>query len=128
MRISDWSSDVCSSDPDSLDWSLKGSATDTEAGTYGSLTLDADGKWTYTLDEGKADSLNAGDVHTETFTAIVTDQQGATAEQVITVTVTGSNDAPVIDAPASPLSGAVTENAAGPPAEQHTTHNKKGKH
>src|SRR3546814_4262718 len=69
---------------------------------------------------------NAGDVHTETFTAIVTDQQGATAEQVITVTVKGSNDAPVIDATASTLSGAVTEIADGATGENTNTHSQNG--
>src|SRR5690606_4678062 len=49
---------------------------------------------TYTLDNSRdaTQALNNGDTRTETFTARVTDEFGAYSEQVITVTVNGSND------------------------------------
>ncbi|WP_425598871.1 VCBS domain-containing protein [Brucella intermedia] len=64
-------------------------------GTYGTIGIDATtGQWTYTLDNTRAatQALNDGEKGTETFTALVTDEHGASREQVITVTVNGSND------------------------------------
>src|SRR5690606_23394647 len=57
-------------------WSVAGTSS------YGSIAIDpATGKWTYTLDNARADTqaLRAGDSKTETFTATVTDEYGAAA-------------------------------------------------
>ena len=79
------------------------------AGSYGTFTVDAvTGRWTYSLNEGLADGLAEGVMVTETFTATVTDDLGATDTVDVTITVTGSNDAPAIDA-SSEVSGSVTE-------------------
>ncbi|CAM5222146.1 hypothetical protein CDEF62S_01047 [Castellaniella defragrans] len=93
-------------DPSNLVWSLSGGGSNA-TGTYGALTLDTHGNWTYTLADASAatQGLKAGETRTETFNATVTDAHGATAVQVITVTVTGSNDAPTV-------SGAATGNVA----------------
>ncbi|WP_233155024.1 VCBS domain-containing protein [Candidimonas nitroreducens] len=75
-----------------LTWSIAGTGTN---GTYGTISIDpTTGKWTYTLDDDRAatQGLNHGDTGTETFTARVTDEHGAYDEQVITVTVNGSDD------------------------------------
>ncbi len=80
---------------------------------YGTFTLAANGGWTFTLDQELADSLSATAVITETFTATVTDVHGATATQVITLTINGTNDAPVITGTAT---GAITEPAGNPGA------------
>ena len=65
--------------------------------TYGSFAVDAQtGDWTYTLDNTAADSLAEGDSEEEEFTVTVTDDKGATTTQVVTITITGTNDAPVI--------------------------------
>ncbi|RZM14697.1 MAG: tandem-95 repeat protein, partial [Sphingomonas sp.] len=66
-------------------------------GTYGSFAINAAGAWGYTLDNARAstDALAAGETVTETFLATVTDDQGATATQLVTITVTGTNDAPI---------------------------------
>ncbi len=65
------------------------------AGSYGTLTVDQTGKWTYVLDPAAANQLNVSDHPVETFTVEVRDQHGAVDQQTVTVTVNGSNDAPV---------------------------------
>jgi VCBS repeat-containing protein len=67
------------------------------SGTYGSFGMAANGRWTYTLDNSRVatQGLSAGRAATETFTATVSDGRGGTATQVVTVDVTGTNDAPV---------------------------------
>ncbi|KQV68058.1 VCBS domain-containing protein [Rhizobium sp. Root1220] len=78
-----------------LTWSISGS------NTYGAMSIDAStGKWIYQLDDSRAGTqgLGAGETATETYTATVTDEYGATATQQVTITVHGSNDAPVVAA------------------------------
>ena len=87
-------------------WS--GSAT----GSYGSFAINAStGTWSYSLANGQTNvqALKEGDVVTEHFTATVTDDFGAHASQVVTITVTGTNDAPVISSTAADATGAVVE-------------------
>lgn len=66
-------------------------------GKYGWLTLGKNGQWTYELDNERPDTqaLKNGETPTEIFTARVTDEHGAYAEQSIVITVNGTNDAPV---------------------------------
>ena len=71
--------------------------TGSAAGTWGAFVIAADGAWSYQAGAA-AESLAAGQTVTERFTATVTDDQGATATQVVTVTVTGTNDGPIADA------------------------------
>ena len=59
-------------------------------GTYGTLTIGADGSYTYTADQSAADALDASDEVTDSFTYTA---DGATATLIITVT--GINDDPV---------------------------------
>ncbi|MEI8242942.1 MAG: VCBS domain-containing protein, partial [bacterium] len=76
-------------------WSLQG----TPATSYGTMALDAStGIWTYTLDNTKAatQALREGDVVTQSYIARVTDDQGAYVEQTLTITINGSNDAPLV--------------------------------
>ena len=67
---------------------------ETVAGTYGSLTIDAAGAWTYESDNTQAaiQELGAGDSLTDTLTVRTSD--GATHDVVITIN--GANDAPTI--------------------------------
>ena len=83
------------------------------AGTYGSLTVDAAGNWTYTLDNNNAavQALGAGATMTDTVTVSAID--GTTHD--ITVTINGTNDAAVIGGVDT---GAVTEDGG---ALQSTT-------
>jgi VCBS repeat-containing protein len=64
------------------------------AGTYGTLTIGANGTYTYVANRSAADDLDAGDIATDVFTYRVTDTTGATATADITITVTGINDIP----------------------------------
>ncbi|RRH92009.1 hypothetical protein EH240_31535 [Mesorhizobium tamadayense] len=65
-------------------------------GTYGSLILHADGTYTYTLDNTDADTnaLAQGVTVTEVFTYTVRDPHGLTDTAQLTITLTGTNDAP----------------------------------
>ncbi|AZD71835.1 T1SS secreted agglutinin RTX [Pseudomonas chlororaphis subsp. aurantiaca] len=94
-------------------WSINGSPT----GTYGSIAVDGTGQWTYTLANGTdgvasaVQSLKAGESHDEVFSVQVSDGLGGVDTQLVTVTVTGSNDAPVLSfAPGNDL-GAVQEDS-----------------
>ncbi|WP_255359228.1 VCBS domain-containing protein, partial [Rhizobacter sp. Root1221] len=65
-------------------------------GSYGSFMVDAaTGVWTYTLDNTHQ-NLAQDETHTETFAVTVTDDFGGTAVQNVVLTITGTNDAPVI--------------------------------
>ena len=69
-------------------------------GTYGTFTIDENGAWSYELDNTDADTqaLDTDDEVTETFTVRVTDQNGASDTHDVTITITGTNDAPVLAA------------------------------
>ncbi|MBM6583183.1 VCBS domain-containing protein [Microvirga sp. BT689] len=84
-----------------LSYAIQGSAD----GTYGSLSLnEATGEWTYTLANAAHQDLAAGESHKEIFTVLVSDGQGGTTSQIVTITVQGTNDAPTV-------SGTVTSSA-----------------
>lgn len=79
-------------------------STDTTiAGTYGTLTLNPDGTYSYTIDETLASvkALAANATATETFSYQMKDTNGATSVATLSVTVTGQNDAPVNSFPSS---------------------------
>ncbi|MEJ8846351.1 VCBS domain-containing protein [Variovorax rhizosphaerae] len=67
------------------------------AATYGSLLLNADGSYTYTLDNNNADVQGLrtpADTLTEVFTYTLTDAAGATTTATLTITIQGTNDVP----------------------------------
>jgi VCBS repeat-containing protein len=68
----------------------------TTNGAYGTLTFDTDGKYTYTLGSN-AQTLKEGQEVKEIFNYTLTDKDGDTTQGKLTITVTGTNDAPVID-------------------------------
>ncbi|MFZ4859517.1 MAG: beta strand repeat-containing protein, partial [Desulfuromonadaceae bacterium] len=76
------------------------------AGNFGSFTLTTDGVWTYTALNAQAaiQQLGAGQSITDSFTAVSSD---GSASQPVTVTITGTNDVPVVDT--VDVTGAVTE-------------------
>ena len=64
-------------------------------GVFGRFSIDAGtGKWTYELDNGDLDTqlLAPGQTATESFTAIATDQFGATGSYDVTVEIQGARD------------------------------------
>ncbi|MFQ2427083.1 VCBS domain-containing protein, partial [Aeromonas caviae] len=67
----------------------------TLTGQYGQLVLGADGKWTYSADNGQAaiQGLKAGETLTDTLT--VTNADGKTTTTV-TITINGTDDAPTL--------------------------------
>ncbi|WP_094847055.1 retention module-containing protein [Bordetella genomosp. 9] len=77
---------------DSHSWSVINGSK----GDYGSISVDATGKWTYTVDQQAAQALKEGEKQTDTFTIKVDDGHGGTDTQTVTVTITGTNDVPVI--------------------------------
>ncbi|TLT02521.1 DUF4347 domain-containing protein, partial [Aliarcobacter cibarius] len=52
--------------------------------------------WDYTISQDKINFLGKGEVVTAVFTISVIDDEGAIATQDVTVTITGTNDAPTI--------------------------------
>jgi VCBS repeat-containing protein len=65
------------------------------AGTYGTLTLNADGSYSYLANKAAAEALGAGQTATETFSYTMRDTAGATSSSTITFTINGANDPPV---------------------------------
>jgi VCBS repeat-containing protein len=77
---------------------------------YGIFTLDASGNWSYTALNSQAaiQALAAGETLSDSFTATSVD---GSASQLVTVTITGVNDVPVVLAYQD---GALTEDASTP--------------
>ncbi|MFZ4289706.1 VCBS domain-containing protein [Variovorax sp. HJSM1_2] len=69
----------------------------TIAGLYGSLTILADGSYSYTVNDSNAtvQALSAGQSLTETFSYQVTDTGGLNDAADLVITIQGRNDAPV---------------------------------
>ncbi|MBS6830177.1 MAG: VCBS domain-containing protein, partial [Desulfovibrio sp.] len=70
------------------------------AGLYGTLTLDANGNYTYTLNNAlpAVQGLGVGEKLTDTFTFRVSDGHGGMASNTLTVTINGTNDIPTVAA------------------------------
>ena len=68
--------------------------SETVSGTHGSLTIDADGSWTYEVDNDLSEVQGLGEGQFLTNTVTVTSVDGT--EQSIEVTITGTNDVPFI--------------------------------
>ncbi len=77
-------------------------------GTYGTFSVAPGGAWTYVAGAAVR-RLAEGQTASEAFTATVTDQTGRTATQVVTVTITGVNDAPVPTTSPAEASGVITD-------------------
>ena len=83
------------------------------AGAYGTFTLAASGAWTYSASNAQAaiQQLGATQSISDSFTAVSSD---GTASRLVTVTINGTNDAPVLSAAAAPTLAPVAEDAGAP--------------
>ncbi|MCB1507598.1 MAG: tandem-95 repeat protein, partial [Hyphomicrobiaceae bacterium] len=72
---------------------------------YGTFSIAADGTWSFVLDDSRpaTQALAAGQVVTEDFRVQVSDENGARAYETVSVTITGTNDAPFLSSPQSGL-------------------------
>lgn len=77
----------------------------TVTGTYGTLTLNSDGGYTYDADLAAAENLIAGENPTDVFTYTVTDSRGSTVSATLTLTVTGADERLVGDVADNTLVG-----------------------
>ncbi|PSS60409.1 hypothetical protein C6558_32680, partial [Ensifer sp. NM-2] len=80
--------------------------------------------WSFEVADGVLDSLQAGQTLTQKYDVTVDDGHGGTAVQTVTITITGTNDVPVITSAVQ--SGSVTEIADGVAGENATTHAQNG--
>ena len=67
---------------------------ETVTGTYGSLTIDANGNWSYSADNTQTAIQSLGDGDSLTDTVTVQSVEGTTKS--ITITINGTNDSAVI--------------------------------
>ena len=80
-------------------------ASQSQAGSYGTFYLDSTGHWRYDLDPAKADSLGSGEGKVEVFDIVAISSDGSRATQQVEVLVQGTNDAPVVSGSISLPSG-----------------------
>src|SRR5437773_2632269 len=67
------------------------------AAAHGTATVDPDGTWHYTVsDSGAVNSLAVGEHLADSFPVQVDDHHGGVVTQVVSIDITGTNDAPVI--------------------------------
>ena len=96
-------------------------------GTYGTLTLNADGTYTYQLNEGV--DVPKGESVTEEFTYTIKDADGDTSEATLTITIKGDENVPVVTVE-TPGSGdaniMVDEGALAGGSGQHAEHGVSG--
>lgn len=78
---------------------------------YGTMYVGTDGSWTYTLGSA-ARALTTGDVVHEIFTYVIGDGKGGLSTQPLTVTIIGTNSAPIVSSVngSTPLNQVLTGN------------------
>ncbi|MEM8799873.1 MAG: Ig-like domain-containing protein, partial [Pseudomonadota bacterium] len=66
-------------------------------GSFGTFSIDADGSYSYTLDNAATaiQSLGVGETETDSISYTVSDGEGTSDTETLTITINGSNDAPV---------------------------------
>ncbi|WP_160290150.1 retention module-containing protein, partial [Shewanella sp. cp20] len=87
--------------------------TNSIQGQFGVLTLFADGSYSYQLNNGSnsVQSLALGEQITETFNYLLTDSDGDAVLVPLTITITGTNDLPILTIDGL---GGVIEDASNP--------------
>ena len=91
----------------------KGELVDSLTGKYGTISIDKDGNYTYTFNNGQAQHLGAGEMAAEHFNVVAVDTYGAqtTTPSELQIQIQGTNDAPVLTSPTPVLN--LTELASG---------------
>ncbi|MDY3680105.1 VCBS domain-containing protein, partial [Bilophila wadsworthia] len=91
----------------------KGELVDSLTGKYGTISIDKDGNYTYTFNNGQAQHLGAGEMTAEHFNVVAVDTYGAqtTTPSDLQIQIQGTNDAPVITSPTPVLN--LTELTSG---------------
>ncbi|MGE3228032.1 MAG: DUF5801 repeats-in-toxin domain-containing protein [Hyphomicrobium sp.] len=80
--------------------------------------------WTFQVPDGAIDYLAVGETLTQTYVVTLTDFAGNTTQATVTITITGTNDAPEITSGVQ--AGSATEIADGAPGENSTAHTQSG--
>ncbi|MFA0410549.1 VCBS domain-containing protein [Vibrio splendidus] len=93
-------------------------ATFTTTSTQGGFTLNADGRYNLDPTDASFQHLKAGEISTFTIPVTVTDSAGATDTKDLVITVTGSNDTPVISGVDT---GALKEDVSANPQSNELT-------
>ena len=96
-------------------------------GTYGTLTLNADGTYTYPLTPGV--DVPKGESVTEEFTYTIKDADGDTSEATLTITIKGDENVPVVTVETPGAGDAnimVDEGALAGGSGQHAEHGVSG--
>ncbi|WP_165821534.1 VCBS domain-containing protein [Falsiruegeria mediterranea] len=108
-------------DPDAGEAAFTPVAGTAGAGTYGSFTLDANGNWTYTADNSQAAVQGLGTSSPPlTDTLTITSIDGT--QHTLTVTIHGTNDAPVLSA----ATASATEDGSTVSGQMSATDTDKG--
>jgi VCBS repeat-containing protein len=78
--------------------SVSGGVGAVVTGSYGSVHVAADGSWSYALDNAAANTnaLAQGEVGHDVFTYTIQDGEGRQSTTTLDITITGTNDAPVV--------------------------------
>ena len=76
---------------------LRGGVGSSISGSYGTIVLDGDGSYTYTLDNTNllVQQLAPGETLTETYSYTLTDEDGDTSTASLVITITGTDDLPL---------------------------------
>ncbi|MFN7096209.1 MAG: VCBS domain-containing protein, partial [Gammaproteobacteria bacterium] len=72
-----------------------GTISSAVAGNYGSVIINNDGSYTYSLNNAAVQTLAQGQSVLDSFNYTVSDEFGATSIALLTITINGTNDAPV---------------------------------
>ncbi|WP_336957775.1 beta strand repeat-containing protein [Sphingobium aquiterrae] len=95
------------------------------AGSYGSITLNADGSYSYALNNAlpAVQQLDDGETLSDVFTYTISDRDGDTTTATLTITINGRNDAPVVGSGIAIVSeeGLASANADGSGTPTDTT-------
>ena len=91
---------VLTNDTDVDGDALTVTTTGAQVGPYGTVTIAADGTYSFALNNGNAavQALGVGETLTQSFNYTISDGNGGTSTSTLTITITGTNDGPVANA------------------------------